>query len=195
MEGKSASPKYYGGINNKFENVIIKGLDLNIRLVFSGGNYEYNYIEQRSVNLGNGAMNLNKDLIENSWTPDNKDAKYPLLVWSYKFPYSYDENGNIVGQDDPKYNPTNPLSFNYESTSLSRYLYRADYIRVKSIEIGYTIPKVFAENRLKLTSLRLFASANNVFVFSPFYKGWDPETGDRALPPSHTFNFGINIGL
>ncbi len=203
LSNQTEEPTYFGGLNNKFENVFIKGLDFGFKIFFSGGNYQYDYIEQRAVNGGNGQYNYKKDLIDETWTPDNKDAKYPELVWQYTYPVSYAADGKTVvrkfntdGSINPEYSEARPMTFSYEGGSiLSRYLYKADFIRLKSIEVGYNFPKSFVENKLKLTSLRFYASANNIAVFSPYYKGWDPETGERALPPPRIFSFGINVGL
>ena len=70
------------------------------------------------------------------------------------------------------------------------------YIRLKNIELGYSIPKRVAE-KLKTTSLRIYANATNVFTFST-NKFIDPEQRNggfnlASYPQIRSFNYGINL--
>ena len=81
---------------------------------------------------------------------------------------------------------------NAEGTSL--YLYNANYLKLKNLTFGYTVPvsvskKVFIEN------LRVYISIENVFNITK-YPGQDPELG---ATPQYTslrqFAFGANISF
>jgi TonB-linked SusC/RagA family outer membrane protein len=88
----------------------------------------------------------------------------------------------------------------------SRYLSDGSYIRFKTLNVGYSFdPKVLS--RLKVTSLRVFFTGQNLLTFTD-YKGWDPEvsadylTGNIEIgndfysaPQSKTFSLGLNIGF
>ena len=77
-EDKTSIPSFFGGINNTFR---YKGFELSVFFNFSGGNYIYDYEEQRTTDVQYGQVVLRKDLIGNTWTPENTDAKYPELRW------------------------------------------------------------------------------------------------------------------
>lgn len=62
--------------------------------------------------------------------------------------------------------------------------------------MGYTIPKAIT-SKIKLNSLRLYATADNALIFSP-YKLVDPETsngivGGASPMTSATYVFGLNL--
>lgn len=66
------------------------------------------------------------------------------------------------------------------------------YLRLDNISIGYTFPAQWFRNRIK--NLRVYASARNIAVFTP-YGGMDPETGNGigAYPNQASFAFGIDL--
>ena len=70
-----------------------------------------------------------------------------------------------------------------------------DFLRLKSVEIGYTPKRQFLD-RLGFSSMRIYASTNNVFVVSKF-KMWDPEMGGNGLgyPLQRSYNFGLSLGF
>lgn len=101
-------------------------------------------------------------------------------------------------------------SNNYEDNS--RYVHNADYFRLKSLVIGYTLPASLT-NKISLNKVRIFFNGTNLFTISRLMKNWgvDPEdvpvegvwgsliggnsNADRHIYPMQlkTFNFGINI--
>lgn len=76
------------------------------------------------------------------------------------------------------------------------YLKKGDYLRLKSVEIGYT----FDKRQLRfigLSSIRIYAGGNNLLTFSDI-KNFDPEMGDETgyfYPQMKMWNFGININF
>lgn len=88
----------------------------------------------------------------------------------------------------------------------SRYIYDADYVRLKNITLGYNIPqKTMA--KIGLTSARVYVSGVNLLTFTK-YPGWDPEVntdyrssnvnqgGDfYAAPQIKSWVFGLNLGF
>ena len=77
----------------------------------------------------------------------------------------------------------------------------ASYVRLKSVEIGYTLP----ENLLKkygVMNLRVFVNAYNLFtICDPMFKQFDPERilglagSGFSYPLSQSYNFGLNVSF
>lgn len=112
--------------------------------------------------------------VDNRWTVDNpnKWAKYPRLE---------------------------TLNMNNTNLQTSTYWLRdASFMRVKNVQIGYTFPKQVVR-QLGLQNVRVFFSGQNLFNFTSFYKGWDPEnqisTGDSPsfYPINSVLSFGCNV--
>ena len=81
------------------------------------------------------------------------------------------------------------------STYNSFFLKKANYLRLKNAQLGYTFPKSITDN-LRITKLRLYVSGSNLLTFSSLYQGLDPEgKSDRIndFPPLRIVNFGVNI--
>lgn len=64
----------------------------------------------------------------------------------------------------------------------SKYLQNAAYVRLKNIQIGYNLPKIFI-SRANLSAARFYISADNLWSYSPLYKvtrDLDPESIGRS---------------
>ena len=75
------------------------------------------------------------------------------------------------------------------------------YLRLKSLEIGYTIPKSLL-SKVKIKNARVYASGTNLLTFcDPVLKQWDPETNQNAYrgasgsPLLKTFVIGTSISF
>ncbi|MDR2470272.1 MAG: TonB-dependent receptor [Tannerella sp.] len=84
-----------------------------------------------------------------------------------------------------------PLENNTQASSW--WLRDGSFLRLKSVELGYTIP---GWNKIALQSARLYFSSENVFYLSKF-KLWDPEMGAKGnrYPPNRRFNIGIQVSF
>ncbi|HAE69598.1 MAG TPA: SusC/RagA family TonB-linked outer membrane protein, partial [Sphingobacterium sp.] len=83
------------------------------------------------------------------------------------------------------------------NTLLSDYwLLDASYLRLKNIQLGYTIPKHIL-TKWKLSGLRVYANAENLFTKSNYRKGWDPEINSSGAyyPIMRNFTFGVNLSF
>jgi TonB-linked SusC/RagA family outer membrane protein len=88
---------------------------------------------------------------------------------------------------------------NYRVSDL--YIEKGSFVRLRNIQIGYTLPKTFLD-KIGSTTWRFYASAENLLTFTN-YSGADPEIGamssfdigiDRAVyPQARTFRFGTSI--
>lgn len=112
-----------------------------------------------------------KDVALNSWTEENKDAKYPQYI--YKDPY------------------------NATSTS-SRFLYSGDYLRISNLTLGYTLPKKWT-TKILIQRLRAYISVDNLYTFTASdFVGYNPETSANGViawqyPATRTFIGGIQL--
>lgn len=69
------------------------------------------------------------------------------------------------------------------------------FLRLKSVELGYTLPKALLK-KFKLANARFYLNGNNLFVISSF-KLWDPEMGSNGLayPVQRVYNVGVNLSF
>lgn len=112
-----------------------------------------------------------KDVALNSWTEENKDAKYPQYIYS-----------------DP---------YNATSTS-SRFLYSGNYLRISNLTLGYTLPKKWT-TKILIQRLRAYISVDNLYTFTASdFVGYNPETSANGViawqyPATRTFIGGIQL--
>ncbi len=92
------------------------------------------------------------DLV-NMWTPNNPNSNIPIFR-------------NRAGQH-----------FNFEGGS-DLYLENGDYLRLRLISLGYTLPKDVMQ-RIGLTNLRVYLTAQNPLTITN-YSGYDPEIGGNV---------------
>ncbi|MCS3734647.1 SusC/RagA family TonB-linked outer membrane protein [Mucilaginibacter dorajii] len=112
----------------------------------------------------------------------------------------WDKPGDITNVPEPR------LFYANGTSTSTRYLSGASYVRLKTASLGYNIPKdVLA--KIKLDRARVFVNAYNLFLITK-YKGWDPEVNSDyqasnynlsvdfySAPQPRTITFGVNIGL
>ncbi len=197
---KSSIPTYFGGISNSFT---YKGFDLNVFFNFSGGNWIYNDYERQVTNVANGYWNKKRDMLTESWVPGKTDAKYPLLFVEGGAPATtkwdanaIDPNTGLLGwwRNPDINNLVDPAAQEtYDKNGgnqLSKNLERGDYLRLKTISLGYTFPSAFLGTKY-VQKLRVYFTANNIWTLTG-YTGWDPESGNTYLTPV-TKNFAAGI--
>lgn len=89
---------------------------------------------------------------------------------------------------------------NWRSSDL--YIKNGAYLRLKTLQLGYSFPKQWMQ-KIRLQRLRLYFSAENLLTFTG-YDGFDPEIGSGGTsigidagcyPQSRTLSFGLNITL
>jgi len=82
-------------------------------------------------------------------------------------------------------------NYNNQQTS-SYWLHSGDYMRLKNVEIGYTLP-VFITKKIGLASFRIFVNGTNILTATSL-KDVDPEGSDLSLyPVQKTFIAGVNV--
>ncbi len=73
------------------------------------------------------------------------------------------------------------------------FMRSGDFLRLKQLEIGYTLPNNFIKN---IKKVRIYANGTNLLSFSKF-KLWDVEMAGNGLgyPVQRVFNIGLNLDL
>ncbi len=106
------------------------------------------------------------------WTPDNTNAYLPK--------------------------PYNSAEVSKNQVTQTRYLQNASYLRLKNIQLGYSIPAAVMQ-RIGLQRIRLFLSGENLFTITPLQKNFDPELtaggwgAGKVYPLYKIVSFGINV--
>ncbi len=104
-----------------------------------------------------------------------------------------EENQNLYAQY-PRMGVNVPSIANNLQPS-SWWMRDGSFMRLKSLEVGYSLPEHVAQ-RIKLNNLRIYFNGLNLVTFSSF-KLWDPEQGGNgfAYPLQKVFNIGLNVNL
>ncbi|WP_202111218.1 SusC/RagA family TonB-linked outer membrane protein [Sphingobacteruim zhuxiongii] len=101
------------------------------------------------------------------WTEENQDAYFPRP--------RFGGGGNYQTQ--------------------TRYMQDASYLRMKQLSVGYTLPASLLQ-RLKLTKVRAYFTAENPFQWTKMFESYDPEQLDRQeYPLVKSLAFGLQINL
>ena len=188
--GKTGLPTWFGGLTNTFS---YKGFELSALLTFQGGNYIYDAHEEATVYARTGGNVLRADVVGNTWTEQNRGAEYPRLTWNLRDNFV----DPVTGQPAPR----------VLGTRTTRFLYRGDFLRLRTVQIAYNLPRPLVQ-RLKLQNVRVYANGQNLLTLTR-YPGLDPElvvlggnqdrnlnqglVGNLPLPQVRIFNAGLSL--
>ena len=103
-----------------------------------------------------------------TWNEDRQDAYYPRLT-----------HGDI-------------RHWNYQASTMQKI--NAAYVRLKNIQIGYTLPKSLLQ-KIGIERTRFYVSGQDLFEIHGVKGGWDPEsdTGGFNYPFQRYYSFGIDL--
>ena len=174
-------PNWTGGFSS---TVGYKNFGLYVRADYSSGYSIFNYARAFIDGNFQGDIAPTQDYINSSWkqTGDNTSI--------------------------PKYNPSdassaqNILRGNAAQGVSSQYVEKGDYLAIREVTLSYALPANLLK-KLKISSLRLTATGNNLHYFTA-YKGLNPEDGGFTTsgslrgdfgryPTARSFIFGANI--
>ena len=125
-------------------NMRYKNFDLSIGLQGVLGNKIYNATRQTLEDVTKGSNFLASCL--DYWTPENKNASHPRLTWD-------DPNRNTRAESD-------------------RYLENGSYLRLRSVQLGYTFPQTWFKGAIQ--HARVYINAENLFTITS-YSGYSPD--------------------
>jgi TonB-linked SusC/RagA family outer membrane protein len=172
---------YIGKPNPKFNyglnlSAAFKGFDAAIFFSGVSGNKIFNELRKYSE-LGIFPSNYSVSVL-NVWTTTNTTATVPALQKTLT---------------------------NNEGRTSTYFVENGSYLKIKSINIGYTLPKSII-NRIGINSLRFYVQGENLFTFTN-YNGMDPEsvnssTSNKGVdfqgamyPHAKAVNFGLNANF
>lgn len=153
-----------------------KMFDLSVLWQFNYGNKILNYA--RTLTEGMNSTFGQISTVLDRWTPQHTNTDMPRAVYG-------DPNSNARISD--------------------RFIEDGSYLRLKSLNVGYSLPADLAA-RIHVRKLRVFAAAQNLVTITK-YKGYDPEvntfnsdpvtagTDFLTTPQARTFTFGVNVGF
>ena len=173
--GYGSTPRIYYGLNLNCE---YKGFDVTLFFqgaaghdVFVGGDFLDPFIQQ---GLGNG-----------------------ITLWMDRWHRAdpTDMNSAWISGEMPALRPT---GFSANRAQSTWTLHNANYLRLKTVEIGYTLPAKWI-NKAGFDNVRIYLNSLNTLTFTSnkgIMKYMDPENNDSSLryyPQMKTFNVGINL--
>lgn len=176
--GATTKPNMVYGIGASFA---WRGFDLNIHFQGSGKSTFPIYGKCVYAFSESDWGNIFKDMISDRWVDaetaaklgiaanENPNASYPRL--------SYGGNGN-----------------NQQTSTF--WMRDGRYIRLKNLDIGYTLPKNFV-NKLHFNNIRFFITGSNLITWSKF-KTWDPESANprgEDYPLTKSVTMGVSVNL
>lgn len=180
LSGPNGTPD---GIVDAFDRVVIGNPNPDMLVNFNGSvelmGFDLNVLLQGVVGvdrllMGNGNMPMVDDRSNalefwlNRWTPENPSTSLP----------------RVGGQNNQQVS--------------TFYIQDASYLRLKNLELGYTLPKNLS-NRIGIDRLRIFAGAQNLLTFTKL-EHFDPEgargnQSNRNAPLYKTITFGVNVKI
>lgn len=165
--GRTAIPEINYGFG---ANISYK--DFDVAFFFQGIGNVTGFIGGETIDMSDTNQlfsNVYQDVALNYWRPDRPNAKYPRLA--------------ISGSENNKA----PSTHNQVDKS---------FMRLKSAEIGYTLPKEVC-HKMGISLVRFYVSGTNLLTFSKF-KLWDPEIDNSqgsSYPNMRVFNIGLNFNF
>ena len=173
--GKSELPTFFGGITNSFA---YKGFDLNVLVVYAGGNYLFNNFLYNTSRM-EGIYNIPQYMVGRYWEKPGDVAEFPQLLYGTTYKYDNDGNPSAAGT-------------RFATHQIDQFLEKANYARLRNLQIGYTLPNPLL-TKVKLQNVRIYVSGTNLLTITKF-KGIDPET-NADLPLPKMVNLGISLNL
>lgn len=159
-------PKYTYGFDM---SASYKGFDFSMLWVGVDGESAITEEEQKPFFNNAG---VSKFWVENSWTPEKPNNKYPRLVRSSNYLNNAWRTSSFILQD-------------------------ASFLRMKNIQFGYSLPDAFLK-KTHIKRFRIYVNATNPLTFTN-YRGLDPERdafGNRGVYSNvQVYSLGLNISL
>lgn len=185
----NSTPRFRYGINLAVGYEFEKAGKLDLTLFFQG-------VAKRDVFMsgsffffgtGYGSSSAAISVYDNKWHKD----------------FYRDENSNqrlleLMGENTNSYfpRPYESAEGNKNFQTNTRYLMNGAYIRLKNLQLAYTLPKRWI-NKVGMGSCRVYFSGENLFVLSGLPSYIDPESvnNGRMYPQQAIYSFGANISF
>jgi len=159
----SPYPDFTGGFNfNGTYRTNVGSFDLGMNVYFSYGNKAVNWLVYDKYNAV-GQTNLASDALDVAWHGEGTSTKIPILSH-------------------------NDLNENYTKFS-DLYVEDASFIRLKNIQIGYSLPKEIISH-LNVSNIRFYISGQNLLTLTKF-SGIDPEATFPSVNDGGALSYGF----
>ena len=164
-----ATPKVYGGINT---DITWKGITLGLNFIYKLGGKLYDGAEKDVNDDGYyWTRTRSRFVAENRWTHEGQKTTVPQI---------------------------RGIDLTDAMIKSSRHLHAADFLRLKTITLGYNLPKSWI-SKVKLANARVYCSAQNLWTWAAF-KEVDPEVnsyGTRGweTPFCKVITFGLELNF
>ena len=115
--------------------------------------------------------------------------------------YRPENTTSVFGPNTDAYFPRPYMDSDKNQQVQSRYMQSGAYMRLKNIQVGYTLPKQVL-NKIGMEYLRFYVSAENIWTICSLPNGFDPETAysgytqnnsGKTYPLQATVSFGVNV--
>ena len=127
-------------------NLFAEYKGIDINMLFQGVGKADGYVWGHSIGAFYEGGSM-PEIGKDYWTPENRNAQFPRLAFN---------NSN-----------------NQQNSSF--WVKDAAYLRLKNVQLGYTIPERFT-SKIGVSNLRFYVSTDNVFTISKFWKYFDVES-------------------
>ncbi|MCT4602925.1 MAG: TonB-dependent receptor [Marinifilum sp.] len=166
-------PDFFGGFST---NIMYKGFNLGAFFQYSVGNEKIWSNNTDLLGRPTVFQNMIKEALTDTWTPENKDAKYSRLIYSHSY--------NIGTHE--------------------RSIQDASYLRLKVLRLSYDLPKELIQ-KIEMEKVQFYISASNLFTITN-YDGLDPEStsstyitaASRSIanyPFAKTVTLGVSVNF
>lgn len=152
-------------------NLSVGFMNFDLQMLFQGATGGKGYMDFDAVGAVNGDGQKPSAIWLDRWTPENTNTSVPRLI------------DGINGPSMP------------QNSTTSYWLRSTDYLRMKNLQLGYTIPSETLDN-WGIKNLRVYYSAQNLFTVTNYLKGWDPEAPSgrgSSYPVVMTNSLGVNL--
>lgn len=148
-----------------------------IMMAFQGAAKVNGYITREGVGYLDGDACKPTTIWLDHWTPSNPNAATPRLI------------RGMEGWSMP-------------TTTSDFWMQNSSYMRMKTLQIGYTLPQFPLFEKAGISSVRVFYTGENLFTITNMMNGYDPEapvTADNMkgnyYPQTKTNSFGISVNF
>ena len=176
-----------GKISAEYDRVLLGG---SLPRYLYGGNI---HLEYKKFDVGITFQGVGKQHSRITKAMAWQDAAwhtFPDFIDDNYFSHHQSDSKNATAKY-PRLSQTGADGINYHMSD--HWLFNGCYFRLKNVVLGYTLPKR-AINWMNLSSVRVYASASDIFSIDNYPKGWDPEvSSDGSGYITKLFNFGVSV--
>lgn len=113
------------------------------------------------------------------------------------------DTSSLLGANTDAYYPKPYMNKDMNQKVQSRYIQNGAYIRLKNIQLGYSLPASLL-SKIHIQNIRVYVSAENLLTFHHLPNGWDPETAysdytgnnsGKTYPLQKTVSLGLNVNF